>query len=273
MSCKNVPFPRSVLRAVSCYLPDPSELCITSVESRGETTLVRINSHVLLKYGPTVRPVEADTLRFIAKNTSIPVPKVYGVHIDDDSVAYIIMQYIGGENLLSVWSSLRNSEKEAIGEQLKGFLRDLRRFREDYIGALGKQPCRDVLLEECKERGPFYTEEEMNQIAVSSSKCGSHPPESFVKATTRGLPTNHDFVLTHGDLTPENIIVDRKQGVIKAVVGWGFAGFFPEFWEFVNALSLQDWKSDWVVYAQNALDPYYEEFSLWYRIRLMAYGL
>lgn len=273
-SCEeNIQITPPLRTAISLFLPELKHERTACVVSRGEAVLVRVGAHVLAKYGPNVHPGEADTLRFVSKSTSIPVPHVYGVYTEDDGVTFIVMQFIRGHKLLLIWNYLSNAQKQDIAEQLKPFLKELRRFVEKYIGALGKQPCRDILFEECQDRGPFLTEREMNEVVVRSNKCGWLPSESFVKSTLRCLTDNHAFVFAHGDLSPENIIVDRERVVVNAIVGWGSAGFYPEYWDFVNALSLQDWESNWVLYAQQILDPYYEEYALWYRIRELAYGV
>lgn len=243
------------------------------VSDSEQTTLVRLGENVLVKYGPNVRPVEADTLHFILENASFPVPHVHGVYTTDDGVTFIVMQFICGDSLLDIWDTLASDQKKNISDQLHAILKDLRRFSANYIGALGKRPCRDILFEECDDQGPFATEQAMNEAIIQSRKCGWMPPESYVKSTLRSLPNDHEVIFCHGDFVPENIIIDRGQLIVKAIVGWSCAGFFPEYWEFVNALTIQDWESDWVVYAQKILDPYHKEYALWYRIREMAYGI
>lgn len=263
----------SLQTVISSFLPQLKNERTAHVVSSAEAMLVRLGPSTLVKYGPHVHPGEADTVRFVSKNTSIPVPHIHGVHTEHSGVTFIVMRHVHGCTLSQVWNNLSNAEKEDIAGQLKQFLEELRQFTEDYIGALGKRPCRDVLFEECNDRGPFSTEREMNEVVVRSSKCGWLPPQSFVKSTLRCLPHNHSFVFAHGDLSPENIIVDPERKVVNAIVGWSSAGFYPEYWDFVNALSLQDWESDWVLYVQQVLDPYYEEYALWYRIRELAHGL
>lgn len=50
----------------------------------------------------------------------------------------------------------------------------------------------------------------------------------------RGTDSNK-FVLTHGDLLPQNIIV--RDGRITGIVDWEYSGFFPEYLEYALAVS------------------------------------
>lgn len=56
--------------------------------------------------------------------------------------------------------------------------------------------------------------------------------------------SNRVLVFAHIDLSSGNIVVDWERMIVNAIVGWGTAGFYLDYWDFVNALSLQDWESD-----------------------------
>jgi Ser/Thr protein kinase RdoA (MazF antagonist) len=48
---------------------------------------------------------------------------------------------------------------------------------------------------------------------------------------------------THADLTLRNIIV--REGKVAAIIDWGFAGWYPEYWEWTkahyNVYNIPDW--------------------------------
>jgi aminoglycoside phosphotransferase (APT) family kinase protein len=54
------------------------------------------------------------------------------------------------------------------------------------------------------------------------------------------LKTDHDIVLTHGDLDARNIMVG--DGHVAAVIDWERAGFYPEYLELVKPLRAPSWK-------------------------------
>ena len=57
-----------------------------------------------VKHGQLVALSEASTLRFVAKHTSIPVPKVHSAFVHNGST-YILMDRIDGKMLTCGWSS------------------------------------------------------------------------------------------------------------------------------------------------------------------------
>lgn len=51
------------------------------------------------------------------------------------------------------------------------------------------------------------------------------------------------FVLTHGDLSPGNIIV--QDGVITGIIDWETSGFYPEYAEYAFAMMLSHGHEKW----------------------------
>jgi hypothetical protein len=61
------------------------------------------------------------------------------------------------------------------------------------------------------------------------------------------------FVITHGDLTPRNIIVQGN--VITGIVDWERSGFFPEYAEYVFAMMLCHSHEEWWIPVLEELLP------------------
>ena len=49
----------------------------------------------------------------------------------------------------------------------------------------------------------------------------------------------HAIVLTHGDMSPRNIIVQGTK--VVALLDWEMAGYYPEYWEYTKALYRPAW--------------------------------
>jgi hypothetical protein len=47
-----------------------------------------------IKSGKTIRPLEAETMKFVASKMTVPVPKVFDVSESEDGTVSITMQYI-----------------------------------------------------------------------------------------------------------------------------------------------------------------------------------
>ena len=74
---------------------------------------------------------------------------------------------------------------------------------------------------------------------------------------TSGFSTNHQRVMTHSDLRPENIIVSytapditgQASIGITGLIDWEVSGVYPEYWEYVKAIAHVRWSpSDWYSY-------------------------
>jgi hypothetical protein len=104
--------------------PTPDDIDGSEVLLNGSTStrVVRIQEFVI-KYGRLVAPIEAHNMLYVAKSTTVPIPKVYAIYQRYDEqmgeiVTYIIMQYVQGKTLLSLWSSLDQDRKLSIAHTL-----------------------------------------------------------------------------------------------------------------------------------------------------------
>jgi len=86
---------------------------------------VPISKKKIIKTGPYVHLIEAATTKFVAENTSIPVPKIYCSFVYKNR-AYIVMERIQGDELPTAWKKLSEGSRQKVFDQLKRMLRDLR---------------------------------------------------------------------------------------------------------------------------------------------------
>jgi hypothetical protein len=97
------------------------------------------------------------------------------------------------------------------------------------------------------------------------------------------MKDDHRIVMTHGDLHPRNIMVTLEasqpiptQGEavrtgdtivrVSSIIDWETAGWYPESWEFVKAVSMIDPRgplSDWIDFLPiDAIGYFPMEFSI-----------
>lgn len=100
--------------------------------------VVRVGEDRVVKSGPNLRAHEANTLRYIAANTTIPVPKVHDVRCEDDKVTAIVMDYMPGKPLDEIWDTLDPTQKLSIAKELHDYISQLRGLKGDYIGAVDR---------------------------------------------------------------------------------------------------------------------------------------
>ncbi|KAG0645129.1 hypothetical protein D0Z07_9187 [Hyphodiscus hymeniophilus] len=212
--------------------------------------IVRYGNRIV-KSGPDLRPSEAETMRFIAENTNIPIPRLY----QDNSVSErsITMEYVPGERLDMVWNTLPEEQKLSLADELKGILAELRALKGQYIGSLNRGHAIDGRKFDFAG-GPFLTEGSFNQFLLSDALKAT--PTVLRDIALRALRTDHEIVFTHSDFAPRNMIV--KDGKIAGILDWEYSGWYPEYWEFVKTLNAADHRVNWYNYLGLIFPTCYE---------------
>jgi hypothetical protein len=148
---------------------------------------------------------EAATLRFIAENTSIPVPtcRVYTAeglyHLETKRIANGIL-------LADVERHFRTAAIQAVEEQMNTIiLPQLRSLRRKVIGSV------DATI-------PVF------------------PPQRVYGLDRRYWPqissATETFVMCHNDLGAQNLFVNpSKNFEITGIIDWEFSGYFPSYFE------------------------------------------
>lgn len=57
------------------------------------------------------------------------------------------------------------------------------------------------------------------------------------------LPTNHRILFAQGDFRPQHIMLN--DGNVVATIDGELRGWYPEYWEFAQALRICHWQNDW----------------------------
>jgi aminoglycoside phosphotransferase (APT) family kinase protein len=216
---------------------------------------VRISGNRVVKSGPNLRLHEAETLRFIAANTTIPVPKVHNVRWENGRITAITMDYIPGNRLDEAWDNMQPDQKLLVARELHQHVSQLRKLKGEYIGAVGRGKAvvgQYISL----EGGPFDSEQLFNEFILSDIVRAA--PDILRHYAKFALGDNHEIVFTHSDLAPRNILVN-EEGHITAILDWEDAGWYPEYWEYFKALQHLKPMQDWPDYLSHILPPRYEK--------------
>ncbi|ODM14618.1 hypothetical protein SI65_09963 [Aspergillus cristatus] len=196
---------------------------------------------------------------YVSQHTSIPVPKIYAYvtygPLERERYCseplfdtYIFMEFVEGRNLDGICVGHTNQEKKDICSQLREYVDELQSIstgEEPYIGSVDHGPVMDDVVNWYNNPGPFGSVEEFHNNIIDAFEEMSR--EGDVRNFLTGMVSQQKYnnVFTHGDLSPENIIM--KDGKIMAIVDWAMSGWYPEYWEFAKAFYYCDWMDDWAI--------------------------
>ncbi|KAL2023880.1 hypothetical protein VTK56DRAFT_657 [Thermocarpiscus australiensis] len=182
---------------------------------------------------PGIRPSEVEAMRFVSEHTSIPVPRVYEV-----GERYFTMEFIEGETLAQAWETTLSEEDRAlVARQLRDYINQLRAIKspDGVICSFGGRPAVDSRLF-LHEGGPFANEAAYNEFLISDL-TGHSIVQDMIRTQMR---TDHEIVLTHGDLHAINIMVRPGAGVV-AIIDWELAGYYPEYVDLLKPFRPANW--------------------------------
>ncbi len=200
----------------------------------------------IVKFGPAVQTSrEIMAIEFLRqKCPNIPVPEVHGTwEVDEDDgekTGYFAMSVLPGSLLRDLWPTITDGEKTTVLDDLAIMLAQLRSIQapeDSIIGAAdGIGPAADLRASGAELGGPFPSECDFNEWLVSliHPESRQYFSDFFVQTIRNclvGLGT-HRIRFSHGDLGMHNILVEG--GRITGIIDWEYAGWYPEYWEYVK---------------------------------------
>src|SRR5579871_2534068 len=115
-----------------------------TIYERSNRVVYELDGKHVLKIG-TGNPNEAETMKFVRENTTLPVPEDIDYWTYDEK-NYILMEKVPGVTLESVWSTLSPEEKECILVQVKYYVQEIRKFEFSHIGVINRMPTMTVRM-------------------------------------------------------------------------------------------------------------------------------
>ncbi|EPQ51487.1 hypothetical protein GLOTRDRAFT_132852 [Gloeophyllum trabeum ATCC 11539] len=138
-------------------------------------------------------------------------------------------------------------QQNALAHQVKRISEELRRVRP----LRGRKICRfdGSALDDPRIQllggsfGPFESVEDFQDALLGYSvlEIPEDEKEPVMDRITRAFSSPRAVVLTHGDLTPANILVD-KDLKITGVIDWATASWMPDYWELIKSIFLLQYR-------------------------------
>ncbi|MCJ1439821.1 MAG: hypothetical protein MMC23_000302 [Stictis urceolatum] len=209
-------------------------------------------------------------MRFIAENTSIPVPKVYCSFVYKNR-AYIVMERIWGDEIPTAWKKLPEESREKVFDHLKQIVQEMRLLKPS--PGTGVESCvggslYDPRIPRSSLRfGPFKTIQDFhlwlregmqpNQLKGREGDRDWQDVREMAAAQDGTWPSP---VFTHADLSPFNILVrgDRIVGLID----WELSGWYPHYWEYTTAWLSGVIRTEWRDSVEKFLEPFPQELKM-----------
>lgn len=202
----------------------------------------------IVKFAPAIQTSrEIMAIEFVRqKCPNIPVPEVHGAwEVDDgngEKTGYFAMSVLPGSILRDLWITMTDNEKKTVLDDLASILIQLRGVQAPegfIIGAVdGIGPAADPRASGAEFGGPFTSEYEFNEWLVSLIHPESQQYFSgfFVETCRTCLASlsSHQIRFSHGDLGMHNILV--QGGRISGIIDWEYAGWYPEYWEYIKMI-------------------------------------
>lgn len=228
----------------------------------------KVDAQTVVKTGESVRLTEAATMKLVGSKTTIPVPEIYNAYTDPSTGhVRIVMEFVEGDCLVDVWHKYDAEQKREVLEQLRDYFSQLHDIKGLFIGSVDGTPCEDPLFDDdIGAYGPYKDEAAFNLGIVTALKntltSGWVDTICDMVLALKG----HEVVLTHGDLSPRNILVQGSK--VVAVLDWEMSGYYPEYWEYVKALYRPAWEEDWIKdrAVNKVLEPYLMEMAVFQHV-------
>ncbi|KAL2815522.1 hypothetical protein BJX63DRAFT_160900 [Aspergillus granulosus] len=236
--------------------------CSEIIWQLGSTAVLGLDSQLVIKLENGIDVDHIPMIDHLKQHApQLPIPAIHGILQQADSRrSFIFMSRAPGVPLSSIWKSMNGEQKASIKDQLNTIVAKFRSIpappSEDPRAVLGggnPRRCKDTRRDICIADGPISNEAEFNAFISSRPRRTITGQITMIRSY---LTTDHNVVMTHGDLHPRNIMVSITPGnpdviTITAILGWEMCGWYPEYWEYVKALNTvtpRDGFGDWYAY-------------------------
>lgn len=191
---------------------------------------------------------ECIILQFISRCNIMPVPKVYGAWYRQGTYFYpgegslveccLVTQQVPGMPLGTVHKQISQDNMQDIINSIRMYLERLREVEQPEIleGRICSFVGSEMEDEGLTGYGPVPPMAPSDLVDyLLNTWIDDRPVKERLFRAILSKANERGLYLTHGDLHPYNIIVDRNhrtgQWEVTAIVDWTTAGWYPDYWE------------------------------------------
>ncbi|KAJ4005057.1 hypothetical protein NW752_011574 [Fusarium irregulare] len=159
------------------------------------------------------------------------------------------MEYIEGQSLKEAWPSLEPHQRSEILAQLSDYIAQMRALQGAIVPSIFT-----------RSGGPFHTLREFQEWLVRPRQRYADMSIYWEQITTQ-LGDEYPIVFTHGDISSRNVQI--RDGRIVALLDWEWAGWYPDYWDYVFAMRGLD-NVDWATLGNRVPTLFSERYDLEY---------
>jgi len=206
------------------------------------------------------------TQQFLRKEKpNMPLVEMHRFGGPDDKFHFTIMSRAKGSTIRAIWDTLTREQKNDVLQDLKDCIKEWRQITRPHMQKVDGSELLDPFIGTCTGRGCIKTgrdEEEWLENLTPAMRKGflwqlwfrnkgwdadQSMLASWIKEVDEKIaklkanfPRGGPYVLTHGDLHPDNIFIsdenEEKKFKVSAIIDWELGGFFPWWAETIRTL-------------------------------------
>jgi hypothetical protein len=179
-------------------------------------------------------------MEFVRQHTSIPIPSVFEIYVDENEEA-----------------------RRATQADLRSYLDELWTVPSPtptYIGSCSGGSAYDHRLNNGHPCRPFASVSDFHDfLVVPVARC---PRQELIKHYRQQPADNRGVVFTHADLCGDHIFVEPTTGRITGIIDWEMAGWWPAYWEYTKSRFGSRYQTWWKTLIAHVLDSYERELRI-----------
>ncbi|KAL6310212.1 hypothetical protein BKA93DRAFT_924484 [Sparassis latifolia] len=197
----------------------------------------RVPDARLLKVGGSEGEARMTVLARRVLEGTLTISTVHAFIQIPDSGSAILSDRVQGVPLSTLWNDISASQRTTIKNQLCDVLLAMRKPSFEYAGRPGRRPyvlptvLASSAYDFCSDLEAWN---ESRARAIVGNVADARRAESLCEQQYKLVVTDR-FVLTHGDLSDRNIIVEPDTLNIVGLLDWEDANVVPSYFEYVAA--------------------------------------